>query len=55
MSIFHYGAKHDWFAWHPVKTQQHGWKWLTKLTRYKCHVDVPGSPTFWCYEPKESK
>lgn len=53
MALFNYGPKHDWFAWKPVETQAHGWKWLTMLTRYKCHVDAPGGATFWCYEPKE--
>ena len=31
MSLHLYGPWHTWFAWHPVSTLAHGWKWL-------CHV-----------------
>lgn len=24
---------HKWFAWHPVRTNYHGWKWLRKVYR----------------------
>ena len=27
------GPWHTWFAWHPVKTDWHGWRWLTNIQR----------------------
>lgn len=28
-----YGPWHLWFAWHPVRTDQHGWRWLRTVER----------------------
>lgn len=27
------GPWHDWFAWHPVNTNGHGWRWLRTVYR----------------------
>lgn len=27
------GPWHAWFAWHPVETVYHGWKWLVVVER----------------------
>lgn len=24
---------HPWFAWHPVRTDWHGWRWLVTIER----------------------
>lgn len=31
--IFHRRKWHDWFAWHPVKTEDGWWIWLEKVRR----------------------
>ena len=28
-----YGPWHIWFAWHPVRTDHHGWRWLRAVER----------------------
>ena len=28
-----YGPWHRWFAWYPVRTRQHGWRWLRTVER----------------------
>ena len=33
MSLHLYGPWHAWFAWHPVPTGAHGWKWLRRVQR----------------------
>lgn len=40
-----YGPWHHWFAWYPVSTQQHGWRWLRTVERRQ----ITG-PTFTPYE-----
>ena len=55
MSIAKYGPEHRWFAWRPVETDLHGWRWLRFVWRRKCFLDIPGAPVggFWTYWPVE--
>ena len=46
-----YGPWHPWFAWHPARTQHHGWKWLRPLQRRQ----VTGLRTRWQYRPREKR
>lgn len=39
------GPWHHWFAWHPVRTEQHGWRWLRTVERRQI-----GGPTLTPYE-----
>ena len=39
------GPWQRWFAWHPVRTRQHGWRWLRTVERRQ----ITG-PTFTPYE-----
>lgn len=47
---------HRWFAWHPVNTQQHGWRWLRTVERALHYpLDVPFAPDpYWQYRPTAS-
>lgn len=49
------GPWHDWFAWYPVDTVTHGWKWMVTLERRRIqtqlHLPVPVSRC-WEYRPK---
>ena len=48
------GPWHLWFAWRPVKTRQHGWRWLRYVQRAKHYPPllVPGAPApYWVYQP----
>ena len=49
-----YGPWERWFAWHPVRTQQHGWRWLRTVERAP-HHPVPLYPCapdpHWVYRP----
>lgn len=49
-----YGPWHDWFAWRPVKTRQHGWRWLTTVRRALHYpADIPHAPDpYWVYKPR---
>lgn len=51
MSIFRHGPWHRWFAWHPVNTFTHGWRWLCVVERRRWVADVPGAPDGWDYRP----
>lgn len=43
-----YGPWHFWFAWYPVNTDAHGWRWLRTVERQKWW----GGPwTGWDYRP----
>ena len=44
MSLHLYGPWHVWFAWHPVQTLAHGWKWLRRVQRrrWKTNPLYPG-------------
>lgn len=48
-----YGPWHRWFAWHPVRTNWHGWRWLTTVERQQWH----GGRSWrgWDYRPSESR
>ena len=49
-----YGAWHKWYAWYPVNTEQHGWRWLKYVARAKHYpaVGLPFAPApYWCYRP----
>ena len=39
-----YGPWERWFAWHPVRTERHGWRWLRTVERAPHH---PG-PLYPC-------
>lgn len=48
------GPWHRWFAWHPVETEQHGWRWLCTVERQK--ITGPtfspyDKPYMWKYRP----
>lgn len=46
-----YGPWHNWFAWHPVRTRQHGWRWLQPLERRQAH----SLRNYWQYRPREGR
>lgn len=52
------GPWHTWFAWYPVETMQHGWKWLCTVERAK-HYPNPLTPfapdPYWVYRPRTTK
>lgn len=37
-----YGPVFRWFAWHPVKTTDRGWRWLRLVYRRREFYDVEG-------------
>lgn len=51
MSLWNYGPRHRWFAWHPVFTPT-GWKWLRQVTRFRVYLGpgMPGAAEWWDYE-----
>lgn len=49
MPIFTHGPWHRWFAWKPVNTWTHGWRWLTVVERRRWSADVPGCAYGWDY------
>ena len=48
-----YGPWHRWFAWYPVRTRQHGWRWLRAVERALHYPpDIPCAPDpYWVYRP----
>ena len=44
-----YGPWHDWFAWHPVRTLWHGWRWLCTVERRGWRG---GGWCGWDYQPR---
>ena len=51
------GSWRRWFAWYPVKTQKHGWRWLCTVERAMyapTYAPYALSP-FWVYRPVEKK
>jgi hypothetical protein len=46
MSVIARGPAHQWFAWHPVDTADHGWKWLRKVWRQREYIDLDMGPIF---------
>jgi hypothetical protein len=51
-----YGPPHRWFAWHPVDTEDRGWRWLRFVTRKRVWDDASGLPVgamrYWVYAVK---
>ncbi|WKW85529.1 hypothetical protein SEA_REYNAULD_76 [Rhodococcus phage Reynauld] len=46
------GPWHRWFAWRPVKTDWHGWRWLVTLERRSWRGWCDGAtPKGWDYRP----
>lgn len=47
------GPWHRWFAWRPVRTEEHGWRWLRIVERAKFYPpDAPGAPSpWWIFRP----
>lgn len=47
-----YGPWHRWFAWHPVRTDWHGWRWLVTVERQYWRGWADGAiPQGWDYRP----
>ena len=44
-----YGPWHLWFAWHPVWTYHHGWRWLRTVERRRWFGGYSWSG--WDYQP----
>jgi hypothetical protein len=48
-----YGPPHRWFAWRPVDTHDHGWKWLRQVWRQRRWVNIDaaghGPVRYWSY------
>lgn len=51
MGRVEYGPYHRWFAWRPVDTLWHGWKWLCFVQRRRQFTssDCEGSSLRWEY------
>lgn len=47
-----YGPWHPWFAWRPVRTDWHGWRWLAPLKR---RMWRGGGTHGWDYYPAASE
>lgn len=48
------GPWQRWFAWHPVRTEQHGWRWLRTVERRQLTgpTFTPLESTYlWIYRP----
>lgn len=55
MDVLH-GPWQCWFAWHPVCTRNHGWRWLRIVERRKRYPDpilppLIGAQPGWEYQP----
>lgn len=49
-----YGPWQRWFAWYPVRTEQHGWRWLRTVERRQLTgptFSPYDSPHLWVYSP----
>lgn len=49
-----YGPWHRWYAWRPVQTEQHGWRWLRTVQRARYYFPdwLHGAPgPIWVYQP----
>lgn len=49
-----YGPWQRWFAWYPVRTEQHGWRWLRTVERALHYPDplIMFAPApYWVYRP----
>lgn len=50
-----HGPWHPWFAWRPVRTHWHGWRWLVTVERQKwIGWTGGGTSTGWDYRPRRS-
>lgn len=54
-----YGPWQYWFAWYPVRTEQHGWRWLRTVERRRYYPDpmltpLIGAQSSWEYQPTPS-
>lgn len=50
------GPWHRWFAWRPVNTVTHGWRWLRYVERQRVQskVSLPGPlVSFWDYRTEQ--
>lgn len=52
----YYGPWHKWFAWRPVQTRNHGWRWLRTVERRRHYPDptlppLIGAQPGWEYQP----
>lgn len=56
-----YGPWHRWFAWFPVRTLQHGWRWLRQVERRQVDpAPVPiytrrTEPFSWYHRPEPKR
>lgn len=39
-----HGPRFRWFAWHPVWTEDRGWRWLRMVHRRRFYLELPGEP-----------
>ena len=49
-----YGPWQRWFAWYPVRTWRHGWRWLRTVERRQLTIPTfspYGNPHLWVYRP----
>ena len=46
-----YGPWQNWFAWRPVRTSWHGWRWLERIQRRAWIGNAPYSIEGWEYRP----
>ena len=51
-----YGPWQRWFAWRPVETRNHGWRWLRTVERRRHYPDpmlppLIGAQPGWEYRP----
>lgn len=46
-----------WFAWHPVWTDDRGWRWLRPVWRRRCYISADGCPSasFWEHQAGSAK
>lgn len=50
-----FGPAHRWFAWHPVNTDDQGWKWLQFVWRRRQYLNIPGGPAMRFWEHTKDK
>lgn len=50
------GPVFGWFAWHPVWTQDRGWRWLRRLYRWRVHpARITFKPSVWAHSVKDPR
>lgn len=57
MRVTSYGPEFRWFAWHPVDTDDRGWRWLRMVWRRReyNHVPFPGLADFRSWAHRVNK